>query len=240
MASGGIVCCLLYGEYPEMHAQFCAGIAAIRPDVPVFMGLNAIGPKSMQQVSKITGIPATAPTVDGHAEYGRYRVFTRRNVNRLKYPVMRDMYSQAGDRWTFWVDDDVMLPTTPGWWNCLCGIMARGIDYVGAEYYCGYAGNQAAFIKQRPWYRGLPPVVKNGRPTFVFHLGAFHALSARARVALDWPDPLLRHRGGDTLLGEAIRQHGFKKEQFPFKAYPIRVNGPRRRGHDEAPLGVKS
>ena len=193
----------------------------------------------MRQVSKITGIPEAAPLIDGHAEYGRYRVFAARNANRLKYPVMRDMYAQVGDHWTLWVDDDVMLPAPQGWWQRLCGIMARGVDYVGAQYHCNYAGHQQEFIKTRPWYRGLPPVIKNGKPVFVFHLGAFHALSRRARVAMDWPDPLLKHRGGDTMLGEAVRQHGFTREQFPFREFPIRVNGPRRRGHDETPLGVK-
>lgn len=236
----GIACCTMYGDYPELHRRFLGGLQAIPADVPIFVGLNAVGARSLGTLETMTGIPRAAAAGEGHAEYGRYRVFTRKNTNRYKYPVMREMFSQLGDHWSLWLDDDTIVSPDPAWWRCLSSMMARGVDYTGAEYYMRYQGNQAAFVKSRPWYRGKSPIVVRSLPTFVFYTGSFWGLSAKARKLLDWPDPLLRHNGGDTLLGEAVRQNALLREPFPCHRYGIKINSAKRRGHAEVAIGVRS
>ena len=235
----GIVCCILYGDYPELHRRFLNGLRTIPSDVPVFLGLNAVATRSLETLEAATGIPVTAASADGHAEYGRYRVFTRKNTNRYKYPVMREMFSQLGDRWSLWLDDDTMLPADPAWWRYLVSEMERGVDYTGVEYSMRYQGRQLDFIRSRPWYRGVPPKTSGTTPVFTFYTGSFWGLSARARQLLDWPDPLLHHNGGDTLLGEAVRQNALLREPFPCHRYGIKINSAKRRGHTEVAIGVR-
>lgn len=235
----GIACCILYGEYPDMHRRFLRGLTALPADVPVFIGLNAVGAASLAAMEHMTGIPRTVADTDEHAEYGKYRVFTHKNRNDYKYPVMRRMFSQMGDRWSLWLDDDTMVPPDPAWWHYLTDAMDRGVDYTGVEYSMRYQGKQLEFIRSRHWYRGVPPKMHGRVPVFTFYTGSFWALSVKARRLLDWPDPLLRHNGGDTLLGEAVRQNSLLREPFPCHRYGIRINSARRRGHTETALGVR-
>jgi hypothetical protein len=51
---------------------------------------------------------------------------------------------------------------------------------------------------------------------------------------LDWPDPRLNHNGGDTLLGEAIRQQQLPRHAFH---YGVKINKYKRRGFREKPAG---
>ena len=235
----GVVCCVLYGDYPKLHHRFLQGLTALPADVPVFLGLNAIGAQSLDVLHQHTDIPLDVTSVDGHASYWHYRVFTHKNENRYKYPVMREMFSQLGDDWSLWLDDDTLLPADTKWWDALVAIMQAGVDYTGVSYGMQYMGNQEAFIRSRPWYRGLPPLKQHGASVFRFYTGSFWGLSAAARKTLDWPDNVLRHNGGDTMLGEAVRQHQLRCQEFPCAAYGIRINSARRRGHTETPIGVR-
>jgi hypothetical protein len=242
---GGVVCCVLYGDYPAMHARFLRGLErGVPPDVEIFVGLNAVGNRSLSELRKAAwpagaGDDPAAWRSAGDLRAGRYRLFTDKNANRLKYPVMREMFAKVGtDDWTLWLDDDTMLPDSTSWWSELCQMMAAGVDYTGVEYFMWMQGGQPAFIITRPWYRGIPLRRKCRKPVFLFYTGSFWALSARARQALRWPDPALVHNGGDTLLGEAVRQNNFRRKAFPCRRFGIKINSMPRRGHRERPAGA--
>jgi hypothetical protein len=71
-------------------------------------------------------------------------------------------------------------------------------------------------------------------PGITFATGGYWWLRTDVIRQLDWPDERLSHNGGDTLLGEAIRQQGWP---FHKNNYGVKVNAAPRRGLHEAPAG---
>lgn len=233
------VCALLYGDYPELHKLFITRlVSSISPNIPLYLGTNSIGIESMDILKKHLSIDPKFITCNNDVNIGRIRVYTKNNTNCYKYPVMRRMMSDIGDNHILWLDDDTILPGNTSWLDQLQVMFNSGIDYTGVEYYMHFSGNQATFIKSRPWYKGLPFNTKGNKPCFVFYTGGFFGLSNKAIKALDWPDTNLRHNGGDTLLGEAVRQNKFKRKAFSCNLFDIKVNSKPRRGYREPPVGT--
>ena len=61
-------------------------------------------------------------------------------------------------------------------------------------------------------------------------------MKTEARGLINWPDPRLRHCGGDTLLAEALRQHGFRLNKFNYGV--ATQQREKRRGLTEKPAGM--
>ena len=74
------------------------------------------------------------------------------------------------------------------------------------------------------------------KPGVSFMTGGYVWLRTDIMRQLDWPDERLNHNGGDTLLGEAIRQQGLPRHHFD---YGVAVNKAKRRGLSERPAGSK-
>ena len=232
------VCALMYGKYHQLHRRF---ISKLLPSLPagtkLHLGANELGPTSISLLSSAFGIPPSEFKGTGW-ENEKVRLYTQNNTNRRKYPVMREMFDRVPDTsHTLWLDDDTMLSGSTKWWDMLRAYFDSGVDYTGVEYFMRYTGKQLSFIKSRDWYRGKPPVLRGNKPVFVFYTGSFWGLSARARAVLDWPDREIGHNGGDTLLGEAVRQNNLNRKAFPCQRHGIRINSEKRRGLDEAPAG---
>ena len=119
---------------------------------------------------------------------------------------------------------------------------SENIAYVGQPWFVHNLPGQLEFIQQASWYKGLPPQMcptkKKGvmRPGIWFAQGAYWLLRTDVLRLLHWPDPRLKHNGGDTLLGEAVRQQGLP---FHRRHYGVVINNAPRRGYHEAPAGVR-
>jgi GT2 family glycosyltransferase len=99
-----------------------------------------------------------------------------------------------------------------------------------------------AFVRNAPWYRGLPPPswrpggkgefdfenrgTGDGRWNFV--AGGCWLIRTSAIRALDWPDRRLIKLGDDVFLGEAIRQQGWDLEDIG--TTDVAINTEPRRG----------
>ena len=106
-----------------------------------------------------------------------------------------------------WFDDDSYAPHgDPGWWDRAAAHWAsRPSDCVqtGVLHKIRQRGLQFDGIRQQPWYRGK--TVSSGS-LFTFVTGGWWIADRGFLRRWDYPFPALHHNGGDSILGELIRQ----------------------------------
>jgi hypothetical protein len=170
-------------------------------------------------------------------------------INLPKYECMRERFQYLKDgkhpevKWLVWFDDDAHI-TSPGWWRDTTTWLEErakeNICYAGQCWFIHWKAGQGQFIKRAPWYKGLPFKMVGGRRKqsgVEFAQGSYWWLRRDIMLELDWPDPRIKHNGGDTMLGEAIRQQGLPFHKLPWSCFGVKTNDAPRRGHHEAPAG---
>jgi len=221
---------LVYGDYPDLH-RHVLGILTHKPEVTqALLWLNEPGAESLKIIEQFCRNPSNNTR------------YVHEPGNTHKYVAMRRMFSKlTNQKWVVWFDDDSRLELQDNgtkWFDQMREyIEAReneNICYVGQPWFVDYLPGQMEFIKQSSWYKGLPPKMRGTRPIVEFAQGSYWWLRRDVQELLDWPDPRLEHNGGDTLLGEAVRQQGLPFHKF-WKG--IRPNGAKRRGFHQRPAG---
>jgi hypothetical protein len=134
---------------------------------------------------------------------------------------MRRMFHDGGDplaELVMWFDDDTYLDEKANllaWWQDIEQLMNLH-HMIGQHWFLAMQGQQWDWIKTQPWYNpeaGLPTMLK-GRRRFQFCQGAWWVIRREAIRDLNWPPPELKHNGGDSLLGEAVRQQGWSMGRY--------------------------
>ena len=249
---------LLYGDHHELHQRCLTSILQTTPaDVPIRVGLNAVCEKTLKwledgRVTPQTLVPGTlgAGNPIHGVECDRFLFYSSRNQNIKKYPMMRRMFHDdpVTSSWVLWFDDDSYIKDPQSsWWSLITGPKFFGnkrARYIGEPWTAPYLNGQMDYVRSKSWYRGVKPHRgrdnrRQVRPRFKFHTGGFVGIRKGVIKALDWPDPDLVHNGGDTLLGEAVRQQGWPITPFPTRENGIVVNGAPRRGYREKPAGSR-
>lgn len=195
------VCVLCYGDYPEL-AQRCLEPLFQAP--PGFIhelriGLNAVSERTAEYVHTRARMPSAMGV----------RVYTPSH-NVGKYPLMRRMfYGDPPLDWAhkvMWFDDDSYLDPTcdQRWWQGVSG-EARQATVLGRLHMIRPRGAQLAGIAQQPWYRGLDCSPQH---RFRFVTGAWWVAHPTFLRRWDYPFPEIHHNGGDSILGELVRQQG--------------------------------
>ena len=227
------VFCLLYGPHPILHERL---ISSLKRNVPhgawVFPWLNDV-PESTYKLFE----PAVS------RNWQLKNVQTGKNVP--KYQAMREMFAQVRllqlqqFKWFVWFDDDSHV-VADDWWEKTISFIAskesENICYFGQRWLWHWRPGQWEFVERAKWSKHLPPVIVKGKPGLMFATGAYWWLRTDVVQQLNWPDERLVHNGGDTLLGEAIRQNGLPFHNF---SYGVKVNDARRRGRSDKPAGMK-
>lgn len=226
---------LLYGrDHFGLHKRLIDSFHRAMPDEMVFhVVLNEVGPDS-------------AKLVEGLRErFAGVHLYTTEK-NTPKYDLMRSMFQPFKDQdmgvdWIVWFDDDSHI-VDDAWWPRTTAWLADRPDavYAGQPWFVDWRGGQASFIQEASWYRGEPPAMvghKKKRPGIDFAQGAYWWLKVSLMRELNWPDPRIHHNGGDTMLGEAVRQQGLPFHRMPFHCFGVKVNDAKRRGYAEAPAG---
>jgi hypothetical protein len=224
---------LLYGDYSALHNRLIKSLRAYAPlqDTSVLLWCNQVCKKTKNELSKI---PANW-----------HIIFSAENIP--KYIAMRDMFASGympKSDWIVWFDDDSYVAKSD-WWpktiEYIKGKTAENICYIGQPWYVHHLDGQWQFITESHWFKGLPPQMcqtktkGKHKPGITFAQGAYWWLRSDIQRLLAWPDYRLRHNGGDTLLGEAIRQQGLPFHKF---SYGVVINKAKRRGQHEAPAGA--
>src|SRR5262249_52336732 len=114
--------------------------------------------------------------------------------NLYKEPMARLMYHDVplATEYAVWLDDDSFVEE--GWWQALCPLLDRGVDYIGQPWWVDYLPGQEEMIRSRPWFRGLPLEHQGGLP------GAWGGAPWRAGPGGGGgpPPPTRRQRGRGT------------------------------------------
>jgi hypothetical protein len=218
---------LLYGPYDRLHCRLLDGFRkAVPREVPITLWLNQVQRPTRDRLGE---------------EPGRYDMIDSHD-NVKKYVAMRAMMTRADVKrpdWWVWFDDDSHIIAND-WWPKMQEYIAQrkreNICYIGQAWFVHHLPGQWEFIQKGTWYRGRPADIVKGKPGIWFATGGYWWLRSDVQLQLDWPDVRLGHNGGDTLLGEAIRQNGLPFHKFD---YGTKVNDyVKRRGYSEAPAGA--
>jgi tetratricopeptide (TPR) repeat protein len=223
------VCILTYGEHPEYFCRCLDSVLAFTPleQVELRLGFNDAKSSFEYAWEKLGGrtvgpertlLPGDMERLTFPGPLGMKVRMWKSPVNLYKEPVARVMYHDAflETEYTIWFDDDSYVEE--GWWQALCRILDRKIDYIGQRWWVNYFPGQAEMIQAQPWYRHLPFQSKGGKLGIDFMTGGFMAVrSERLRQAnfpdvnFSWSGHTLKQYGGDTLLGEIARQLGWSQ-----------------------------
>ena len=139
-------------------------------------------------------------------------------ANLYKEPMARLMLHDVplATDYVVWFDDDSFVEE--GWWEALCPLFDRRVDYIGQPWWLDYLPGQEEMIRNQPWYRGVPFEHRGGRPGVGFMTGGFLAVRSERLREADFPDTerawkgdTLKQYGGDTMLGEIARQLGWTR-----------------------------
>lgn len=227
------VCALLYGadDYCFQLAQrvLNAPLKQLGTKTADFrFGLNAVSDATRQYV---------AQTVREHFPQALV-VDAPENIH--KYPMMRRLFYDRPltSTLTMWFDDDSCLvaPDVDAWFERVQQQM-QAYTMLGSIHRERFVGKQPEWIKQQPWYNGKEPSTYTQ-----FAAGGWWVIQTAALRQFDWPPTDFKHRGGDVMLGELLRQHNLPLGHFRdgvwINANEIGVESQStRRGRNELPIG---
>lgn len=233
------ICVLLYGDHLSL-AERCLSSISGTPGfadnvADVRLGLHNLSARSRNYTMCWSReLAAQGKRVIHYAPWG----------NVYKYPTMRRMVHDRENPvadYVMWFDDDSYLTQEPDFWDRVKAVMVNS-DMIGQPWLLAMQGDQKKWITAQPWFNpelGLP---KSGK--FSFCQGGWWTIRATCLRELNWPVPELCHCGGDSMLGEAVRQKGYSVNKFD---YGVRINADEsgshssasRRGHTERVVGSR-
>lgn len=200
---------LFYGDHTPLAARLLKGFLAtadwsLIDDVR--FAFNAVAEKTRQCVTAV----ADSLPVPCHI----YEERNGRNVG--KYPLVRRMFYDPVRPITssriMWFDDDTYFRdgTNSDWWLRVWTLAQKHV-LVGSRYRMLTRGNQYMAVPLQPWYTGK---AFSKKQRFIFCTGGWWVADAAVLRKWDYPFPELHHNGGDTMLGEVIRQQGYSLCHF--------------------------
>lgn len=228
------VCVLLYGASP-----YCVRMAQRVINTPLRQlgergisfrfGLNAVGAETRDIVQQAV------------AESFRGALVIESSDNIYKYPMMRQLFCSKPltAPLTMWFDDDscIVPDTDVDAWLLRIWQQMQAYAMIGSIHKERLIGNQAGWIKEQNWYNGREPQAYTQ-----YAAGGWWTIKTDVLTRHDWPPRVFKHRGGDIMLGEMLRQHnlalGHFRDNLWINANAFGVESQStRRGQAELPIG---
>jgi len=192
------VCAVLYGNYLNLTTRLLNSLITTSNVSDFRIGLN--------EVSQETRDYVCAWSLQRMHKQPVYVYEEVNNKNLGKYPLMRAMFrdSYALASKVMWFDDDSYLDSNAGvaWWDASL-IASQNKTQIGAMHSIIQRGKQYEVIQQQPWYNQK---VVNHKHRFQFITGGWWIADSSFLLKWDYPFPAIYHNGGDSILGELIRQ----------------------------------
>ena len=200
------VCSVIYGDYEPLARKLLESLKDNRHVRDIRLGLNATGVATREYVHSWAA--------DQFFRHPVYIYQPRANANVGKYPLMRQMFyhGNLADR-IMWFDDDSYLDPSagPNWWDRANNVSSNQWQ-VGAIHSIMQRGKQYEVIERQPWYTRKPV---NSRHRFKFITGGWWIANSAFIKRWDYPWADLYHNGGDSMLGELLRQRKRPLASFP-------------------------
>jgi hypothetical protein len=162
-------------------------------------------------------------------------------VNLHKYPMMRNLIRSRPilAPYFMWFDDDSCIApdTDIAIWTARLDRHMQTYAAIGSIHKTRYVGNQIEWIKAQSWYNGKEP-----GQYVQFAAGGWWLARSDILSRLDWPPRAFKHRGGDVMFGELLRQHdlplGHFRDNLWINANESGIESQStRRGELEMPIG---
>ncbi len=203
------VCVLMYGDYPALAERVLGSLLRYieQPVWDLRIGCNEVSPR----VEKLVRTYAARFQSAGRMHPRNLYVAER---NMYKYPMMRQMWytHEVTTPYVMWFDDDswILDSADPAWFDLVAQHM-QSAEMLGSIWRMKLYGKQPAWVKARPWYTGKP--VYAGQHV-LFVTGGWWTIRTSILKEWDWPDPDIKHYGGDMMLGQLMRQRGYRVVNF--------------------------
>lgn len=225
---------LVYGDYFEMHKEAISPLLQQYPEkVSVRLWLNAVCLETFEWL--LQNAPAN------------WIIYVS-SRNSPKYQVMRKLFNDPANPivtpWVTWLDDDTNIASDDWLAETTRFIESdSSVVYFGRRYWKKHLAGVETWLRAAKWYGNRPFMVAGGKQKpknrgngISFMRGSYWWLKMPVLRALDWPDPRLRHNGGDTALAEAVWQARLPQHGY---YYGIAEELAPRRGRSEKPAGFR-
>lgn len=194
---------ILYGNYPKLAVKVLGTLKNLPCD-SVLIGLNSIGTETRYLVDQYMKF------ADNFKAKTIFLVEEENKANVGKYPLMRRMLELIptdiqSPNYIMWFDDDSYIPSEVNTDIWLQHVMTEmnGATQIGALHRIRQRNKQYLMIRQQPWYTGKPVDEKHA---YLFATGGWWVADFDFLSKWNYPFPDLYHNGGDSILGELIRQ----------------------------------
>ena len=200
---------ILYGDYPQLASRLLGSISLL-PCRNLYIGLNEISLNTRKVLGDWLARPNQADSI--------VTIEEENGKNVGKYPLMRQMLQYVVSPYFMWFDDDSYLNMVEAsaveeWLFKVQAEMAKGVTQLGAIHKIKQRKDQYLVIRKQPWYNRLT-VTSNHH--FTFATGGWWTASTSFLQKWDYPFLALHHNGGDSILGELIRQQGKILKSFEY------------------------
>jgi hypothetical protein len=217
------ICVLMYGNFEGLHHRVIEGIVknTDKSKYRLIAGCNEVCQPTLNW------LPGYLSGVDHEIMVEPKNIY--------KYPFMRKMFEKVTTPWVLWFDDDSSV-SDPAWLPQLMSFIAAApaekVHCVGHKYYAAINHLTENWIKAASWYKGKTIQFRGEQRVLTFATGGWWAASMEAIRKVNWPDPRLKHNGGDATFGEALRQNDMLTKNI--RVVGVKVNDARRRGYSES------
>lgn len=216
-SSGPTVVVLLYGNHPDLAARCLEPVSVWHrsgsADVRILC--NDVSQATIDVIDCLGLLDA----VEGYA------------TGRAKYPAMRDLLYRPVlgplRDLLMWFDDDSYVSAEPEAWLSKTLDTMKTYDAMGQYWSISLRGNQSQYIEDAPWYRGKP-VPRTHRVRFL--QGGWWLVRTSKLLENDWPTPDIVRKGGDVMLGELMRQQGWRVFDVG-RDYGVQINANNPSGN---------
>jgi len=194
------ICMLFYGDHAPLAGRLLDSFLASKPPgdliQDVRIGVNHCGVGTMGKIRDFCSRRCGFPCI----------VF-RPPQNVGKYPLMRRMFYDNGledPSHVMWFDDDSFFgrAVKPRWWSQAMA-SAQKATMVGRIHTLPQRRQQFEGVQAQPWFNNKKIDKKH---VYRYVTGAWWTADFQFLKKWDYPFYDLYHNGGDSMLGELIRQ----------------------------------
>jgi hypothetical protein len=191
------VCVLFYGNHLDLATRVLHSLDSHWRVKEFRLGLNSV---SAETLSFVRG---WAEKTAVRTEVAVYQA--ENNINVGKYPLMRRMFHLLATPSIMWFDDDSYLANAnKSWWDSV-HVYAEPHAVFGSLHRIKQRNKQYEAIAAQPWYTGK---VIPANHIYRFATGGWWVAKSDLLTKWNYPFDALKHNGGDSILGELVRQRG--------------------------------